>query len=278
MEIVFNKEKIKATKDSIKEVVPFYGEILDFYEKIFIIQEELKLSLSPDPLILNEENLSYPLIKRKRFNIDSDSAGKVLNEILKVVKSENNTFVKFADKVENEILNDPVNFKNLIDYILNADEEFITIAEKIEIPNDTLYFFIYNSIKPFLEISSEQLSHYLKGEDYDGGICPICGGHPYLSVFNENGERSLICEFCCHQWKAKRIFCPFCDSQDKDKLKYFYSESEAFHRVDLCDDCKRFIKCVDLRKLERSFYPPFEMLSTLHLDMKAKELGYRNSI
>ncbi|MCP4023885.1 MAG: formate dehydrogenase accessory protein FdhE, partial [Desulfobacteraceae bacterium] len=35
-----------------------------------------------------------------------------------------------------------------------------------------------------------------------------------------------------------------------------------------------YIKIVDLRQLERAFYPKLELITTLHLDMKAREKGY----
>jgi FdhE protein len=44
--------------------------------------------------------------------------------------------------------------------------------------------------------------------------------------------------------------------------------------VDVCENCKRFIKTVDLRKISRIIYPPLEQVATLHLDMKAAEAGY----
>ena len=277
METIFTKESMKKAKDSILNLTPFYGEIINFYEKIFLIQEDIKMNISPDPIVLDDESISsYPLIDRESFFIDHKSVSEVLYKILSAVKKENETFLEHATKLSKGIENGLVNIQALIKDILGGTGKLAETANSVDIPEDILYMLIYNSMKPFVEISSEQLSHYLKEDEYDGGRCPVCGSHPYLSVFSENGERSLICEFCNHMWKSKRIFCPFCESQSKDKLKYFYSEETDSHRVDLCDGCMRFIKCVDLRKLDRAFYPPLEILATQHLDMKAKELGYKS--
>lgn len=266
---------MNKAKESILKLTPFYGELLNFYEKIFLIQEDVKMNISPDPIVLDNESLStYPLINRDQFFPDHRSVGEVLYKILSAVKEENQTFLEYTKKLEAAMESGLVSLQALIGKVVNS-EGLKEISGVVDIPEDILYMLTYNSMKPFIEISSEQLSHYLKEDEYDGGLCPVCGGHPYLSVFGENGERSLICEFCSHKWKSKRIFCPFCESQSKDKLKYFYSEESDFHRVDICDDCNRFIKCIDLRKLERTFYPPMEMLSTQHLDIKAKELGYK---
>jgi FdhE protein len=45
----------------------------------------------------------------------------------------------------------------------------------------------------------------------------------------------------------------------------------------LCDTCRRYLKTVDTRTADRSIYPPLEALTTLHLDMKAKDMGYEGT-
>jgi len=70
-----------------------------------------------------------------------------------------------------------------------------------------------------------------------------------------------------------RIFCPFCENTDSQTLKYFFSESEKGYRVDVCDKCRKYIKTVDTRTVDHPIHPPLEQISTLHLDMMAREKG-----
>ena len=95
-----------------------------------------------------------------------------------------------------------------------------------------------------------------------------------LAMLQNEGKRVLACSFCRHEWSAYRIFCPFCENTDSDTLQYFVVQDDDEHRVDVCENCKRFIKTVDLRKISRIIYPPLEQIATLHLDMKASEAGY----
>jgi FdhE protein len=88
----------------------------------------------------------------------------------------------------------------------------------------------------------------------------------------------LICGFCWHPWPVKRVFCPFCENRDGKTLHYFYSEEEKDTRVDLCDNCKKYIKALDTKKVARLIYPPLEQLSTMHLDIKAQEMGFEPGI
>jgi len=70
--------------------------------------------------------------------------------------------------------------------------------------------------------------------------------------------------------------CVFCENSDAELQNYFYSEEEKEYRVNLCDHCHSYIKMVDLRQMDRAFHPNLELVSTLHLDMKAREKGYVN--
>ncbi|MCP4718541.1 MAG: formate dehydrogenase accessory protein FdhE, partial [Desulfobacteraceae bacterium] len=71
--------------------------------------------------------------------------------------------------------------------------------------------------------------------------------------------------------------CVFCDSTDKEDQHYFFSNEEKEYRVYMCDNCHNYIKLVDLRQLDRAFFPKLEQITTLHLDYKAQEQGYTNA-
>jgi FdhE protein len=68
--------------------------------------------------------------------------------------------------------------------------------------------------------------------------------------------------------------CSLCQNREKGKQHYFFNEEEKEYRVDLCDNCGKYIKVIDLRELTRDFYPPLEMICTIHLDMQAIKQGY----
>ncbi|RPJ13122.1 MAG: formate dehydrogenase accessory protein FdhE, partial [Deltaproteobacteria bacterium] len=46
------------------------------------------------------------------------------------------------------------------------------------------------------------------------------------------------------------------------------------YRVDACDSCRKYLKTVDTRVLNRRVYPALEQVASLHLDLKAAEAGY----
>src|SRR5579871_3327968 len=51
--------------------------------------------------------------------------------------------------------------------------------------------------------------------------CPGCGNPPQLSLlreFNNGAKRSLLCSLCSTEWEFRRVLCPYCGEQHKDKL------------------------------------------------------------
>ncbi|MCD4842444.1 MAG: formate dehydrogenase accessory protein FdhE, partial [Methanosarcinales archaeon] len=75
---------------------------------------------------------------------------------------------------------------------------------------------------------------------------------------------------------SQRIYCPFCENKDQKTLHYFFSEEEEEYRVDVCDQCRRYIKTIDTRKIKRPVYPFLEQVTTLHLDMLAQNQGLQS--
>ena len=96
---------------------------------------------------------------------------------------------------------------------------------------------------------------------------------PELSVFEDNGKRSLLCGFCGHRWQSKRVFCSFCENTDHETLRYYEIEDEEEYRVEVCDKCNSYIKTVDIKKLSRPVYLPLESISTPYIDVKFRGDG-----
>lgn len=106
--------------------------------------------------------------------------------------------------------------------------------------------------------------------------CPACGNPPQLSMlreFNNGARRSLLCSLCFTEWEFRRVLCPYCGEQHKDKLPVFTAEEFPQIRIEACDSCKSYIKCIDLSK-DGHAIPPVDDLATLALDLRVQEQGY----
>lgn len=272
-------EQVSQTVASAKKNNPLYSELLDFYGKLFTLQEVGKGNIHIGPIRISKELQSHkrreklPLIDIKEFVYDTGESCKLLIEICHLAE-EANPKLADASKILLKAANSTIMPEIFFEAVLNRDERvFEELSLQFGTDKQVLKFFSYNSIKPSICVCAEQLANYLSGNvSCLKGYCPICGSAPILSLFEQEGRRRLICSFCWHQWHAKRLYCPYCNNSQSRDLHYFYDEEEKEARVDLCNKCKKYIKTIDTRKIDRLIYPPLEHISRLHLDIKAKEM------
>ncbi len=277
-------EQMKQTTDLIKKLRPSYQPILDFYFRVFSAQENSRqdidlppISIEPDLLKIKHKN-NMPLIDQSEFLIDRTAAIQLFITICDLAH-------EFAPKLRASALqlkkaqqDHTIDPDTLFSAILNNQSSTLNeLALLLDVSEYELALFGYLSISPSIQTCSEQLKTHLDNiPSAKKMYCPICGNHPDMAFLDQNGKRHLKCCFCSHQWETARMGCVFCENTEKDMQHYFYNEEEKEYRVSLCDNCRRYIKIVDLRQMDRSFHPNIELISTLHLDMKAEEKGYKN--
>jgi FdhE protein len=106
--------------------------------------------------------------------------------------------------------------------------------------------------------------------------CPFCNALPVVGVLRGEGDgakRSLLCSLCGTEWLYRRVICPSCGEENKDKLPVYLAEQIAHVRVDACDTCQTYVKSVDLTK-DGHAVPVVDELATVALNIWAEEHGY----
>jgi FdhE protein len=106
--------------------------------------------------------------------------------------------------------------------------------------------------------------------------CPFCGSHPGAGVLRGEGDgakRSLICELCATEWPFRRILCPSCGEEHKDKLPVYVAQEMDHIRVETCDTCLTYLKAIDLTKNGLAV-PQVDEMASVALDFWAAEHGY----
>ena len=283
--LALTSEQVKKAVETVIKSKPVYAEILDFYAGVFDAQEECKGRLQLEPLQLSEElqtakeREKLPLIEIEEFIYDATESANLFLALCHLAREANPKLSAAAGAILKAV-DTAIKPDALFSGLLKGNEAlFENMASELEIEKPVLGFFTYNSLKPSLSACAEQLAVYLnQNEPWLQGYCPICGSAPILSILENEGRRALVCSFCWHSWSAKRVYCPYCDSSQNKDLHYFYSEEEKDSRVDLCDNCKKYIKTCDTRNIARLIYPPLEQISTMHLDIQAQEMGFEPGI
>lgn len=107
-------------------------------------------------------------------------------------------------------------------------------------------------------------------------VCPFCSARPVCGVLRGEGEgakRSLLCSLCATEWQYRRIICPNCGEEDRDKLPIYLAGEIDYVRIDACDTCRTYMKSVDLTK-DGHAVPVIDELATTALTVWAEEKGY----
>lgn len=142
---------------------------------------------------------------------------------------------------------------------------------------DIRAFLLDQTIKPFVMAYAEQVVGELELKRWDKGYCPVCGSQPGFSRLSKAvGRRSLYCSLCETEWGYKRVGCPYCHSTDQEKLQYFTVDGEERYRVNICKQCKGYLKMLDESRVPRDekVYLFLEDVKTMHLDVLAQREGY----
>jgi len=108
---------------------------------------------------------------------------------------------------------------------------------------------------------------------WEEGRCPVCHAVPSLSFIKPEGK-TLSCSYCSSRGKWHRIGCPHCQNRDARKLEILEVEQEKGFRIDLCNECKSYLKTMD-EGLLSEYTPELLDIMSLPLDILAQDRGYQ---
>ena len=267
------------TIEKYKNITPHYGELLDILGEILILREEyrrkMKKVIFPIDEGLMETKMTggLPLIDFSAGTFDLKEPREYFTALLEIAEKRAPGETK---EVLQMIQDGTFNFEKMISDSFNSIEDDNDIAEDIDDDViDLVDLFLEESLRPALEKVVEKYGKSIAKTAWAEGYCPICGKEPKIGeIREEEGRRFLFCTQCGFEWRFMRIKCPFCGNEEQQTLAYFSIEGEERYRVDVCNECKRYIKTVDFRETKEEANLDVEDIATLHLDMLANEEGY----
>jgi len=155
----------------------------------------------------------------------------------------------------------------------NREALLLTHWSDPSLPYDSGRFLARVLLQPF----AESLAGRGKATpDSSSAVCPFCGAHPVAAVLRGEGDgakRSLLCSLCATEWEYRRILCPACGEENKDRLPIYVADEFDYVRVDACDTCRTYIKSIDLTKNGLAV-PVVDELASVPLNIWAEEQGY----
>jgi formate dehydrogenase accessory protein FdhE len=134
-------------------------------------------------------------------------------------------------------------------------------------------FFTRACLQPLAEHLQLQMP---RTTDQFPSTCPVCGGLPQMAILRQEGEgcsRSLLCSFCLCEWAFRRVVCPSCGEEDKEKLPRYSAEECNYVHVEACDTCRRYLKALDMT-INGHAVPLVDEAALAVLDVWATGRGY----
>ena len=258
-------------------------EILAFYDKVLSAQRETQEETPLPEIDLAEEQIEvriaegFPLIESGNFSVDSNSSDRLFRKLCQISETENPVLAS-AGKALLEAMDsgalEPAELKRAV--LQNHTETIERCAEVLEISLPAVQTLTKLSIQPSLLVTVASLAKTTDLDRWRYGYCPVCGGLPAIAaLIGEEGKRVGLCSFCGHFWSLLRLSCPFCGTDKQEDIRYFFAEGDELYRVQVCEQCKGYLKVVDTRKGGDPKALAVDDVVTAHLDLLAEEEGYQ---
>ncbi len=265
--------------EKYKAASPYYGELLEILEEILILREEYRLKVK-EPIFRVDETIiekkvkgGLPLVDFASKNLNLTEAQDYFLALLTIAEKRVPDGTKeITQKLEEGTLD----FIEMVRDSFNphVEKEGTEDSEEEEV-FDLLGFLLEESLRPSLEILADKYEGTVTEIGWTEGYCPICGREPKIGELKgEEGKKYLFCNQCGFEWQFPRVKCPFCGNEDQKTLAYFTIENEEKYRVDVCNECNKYVKTIDFRELKEEANLDIEDIATLHLDILANEEGY----
>jgi len=268
-----NAEQVIKALEEARAQNPELASFYEFHQQVLQLQHQAKAQIAATLEMVDEQALQsrlqqgLPLLSFAQLPIEE---GRFANQVGKMVQ----VLTDYDPDLEAQAA--PGN----ADECLTLARQRFEQAQVVEGPSTeqdqiTLAQFAVDlALQPYLEWAAEQMLPYVNHEEWKQGYCPICGAPPDLATLDEKvGTRHLLCSRCNSQWLYRRIGCPFCGVTDHTRLVYYPGEDEVY-RLYVCQECRRYLKAIDLRKATKKVLLPAERVTTVAMDAAAREEGY----
>ena len=108
------------------------------------------------------------------------------------------------------------------------------------------------------------------------GYCGVCGAWPsFAEVRGIERARYLRCGSCGGQWQVHALLCPYCGTNEHEKLSSLVSDERgSASAIDVCDSCRGHLKVFARLQGAAPASVVLDDLGSAELDIAAAARGY----
>jgi FdhE protein len=243
-----------------------------------LLKAQARAHVTPSaPAVSGEEararlQQGHPLFSPDSLTVDGESLAVLCDQICGIVAEHRPDLAEMVTRIRAWLDEKRGEIEALAREYLR--EGRVTEGEGAGLDGKLLAFIFNNALRPFLRAQAEALAGSVEDSAWYRRQCPICGGEPDLAALErESGRRRLLCSRCDSEWTFQRIGCPFCGNDNPRQLAYYPSDDEVY-RLNVCEQCRRYLKTIDLRKVAGERLLPAERILTVGMDVAALDAGY----
>jgi FdhE protein len=232
------------------------------------------------------------IARASQLAVAHPSAARLLNFYAQLARFQKPVFAEFQSKSETDLNALVCHFPALIKLISHAGTELLAnfavenlgstdaqlellsaVWEGGEAVDPAARFYARVLLQPFAEYLASRGDIQVSGA---GPTCPFCNARPVAAVLRsegDGGKRWLLCSLCSTEWQFRRVLCPGCGEENKDKLPIYIAAEFRAARVEACDTCQTYLKSIDLTK-DGHAIPAVDEIATVALNIWAEEHDY----
>ena len=262
---------------------------INFFRDIIRAQYTVKKQLGEIKIstCLTEEKVKemmingIPLVTWDDIPLKESYLKELFQEICGIIKKQENSKTEEIQRIIDAEESGALALDILIEKLFSHDNVYFhTIAGDIKGSEELLLFVALHIARPFFEAVAAKLNDKVMDELWIKNRCPVCGSEAQMAKLDkEVGRKILSCLLCGSEWRFMRVKCPFCNNENHKSLKFLEVEGSPY-RIDICEQCKRYIKTLDEREGgddEVAVIPSITDLATMYLDIIAENEGYERS-
>jgi FdhE protein len=252
-------------------------EYQNLHKDILTLQEQWKESINPESIIPNLDKAAMsagvPAAALTAIHFDIPLFLQWIDEI-------NETLVAHNPELETKLssVSGMLNEETAVRWIEEAfsfnSVYFISFAAENGLEEWIPQFLAETALRPYLQLTAEIVQHEIHHAVHGAG-CPVCGEPARLAVLVDEGKKEMQCPRCTAHWPAKRVECAHCGNADHTTIQFLTIEGDSASQIQVCDDCKGYIKVIDTRQYLQKPTAAMLDLETIHLDFIAQEHGYQ---
>ncbi len=217
--------------------------------------------------------LGMPVLDARDVELDWTEVVRLAGEICEIAAKYQPAHADAFAALAQSIRDNPTRVRKLArEYLLASEHPYLS-GSPSTFPN--LHAFVLNNaLHPFLSHWARQVDALIRSATWKRAYCPVCGGvADFAALEKESGARRLFCSRCDCEWLFDRSGCSFCGV---DQHMGYFPVGVGGYRLYVCDNCKHYLKTIDLREMAREVDLTAERVLTLGLDVAAVNAGYSN--